>query len=154
MSLELLTEPYLTSCCGHHISQQAVDRLIRERKPCPMCKEENFTAQADKYFKRKFINILKVRCPHKKNECEWVGELGDLNNHSISCPKRPWCQYCGHKSTHDVGTNEHIPSCAQYPCLVATNVRLVQSFAVMLRNTSWCVLYSWWSVSLLTLDVK
>ena len=44
VSLKLLTEPYLTSCCGHHISQQAANRLIRERKPCPMCKEENFTA--------------------------------------------------------------------------------------------------------------
>ena len=116
VSLGLLTEPYLTSCCGHHISKQVVDRLIRERKPCPMCKEENFTAQVDKFFKRKFINTLKVCCPHKKNECEWVGELGDLNNHSTSCPKRPWkCQYCGHKSTHDVGTNEHTPNCTQYP---------------------------------------
>ena len=116
VSLELLTEPYLTSCCGHHISQQAVDRLIRERKPCPLCKEENFTAQVDKYFKRNTINTLKVRCPHKKNMCEWVGELGDLNNHSTSCPKRPWkCQYCDLKTTFDVGTNEHTPNCAQYP---------------------------------------
>ena len=116
VSLELLTEPYLTSCCGHHISKQVVDRLIRERRPCPLCKEENFTAQVDKFFRRKFINTLKVRCPHKKNGCEWVGELGDLNNHSASCPKRPWkCQYCGLESTFDVGTNEHTPNCVQYP---------------------------------------
>ena len=116
VSLELLTEPYLTSCCGHHISQQAANRLIRERKPCPMCKEENLTGQVDKYFKRKVINTLKVRCPHKKNGCEWVGELGDHNNHSTSCPKRPWkCQYCDLKTTFDVGLNEHTPNCTQYP---------------------------------------
>ena len=116
VSLELLTEPYLTTCCGHHISQQAVDRLIRERKPCPMCKEGDFTAHVDKYFKRKTINTLRVHCPHKKSGCEWVGELGDLNNHSTSCPKRPWkCQYCGLESTFNVGTNEHTPNCAQYP---------------------------------------
>ena len=116
VSLELLTEPYLTSCCGHHISQQAVDRLIRERKPCPMCKEENFTAHMNKHFKRKTINTLKVRCPHKKNGCEWVGELGDLNNHSTSCPKRPWkCQYCDLETTFEFGTNEHTPNCTQYP---------------------------------------
>ena len=116
VSLELLTEPYLTTCCGHHISKQAADRLIRERKPCPMCKEGDFTAHVDKYFKRKFINTLKVHCSHKKSGCEWVGELGDLNNHSTSCPKRPWkCQYCGLESTVDVGTNEHTPNCAQYP---------------------------------------
>ena len=116
VSLELLIEPYLTTCCGHHISQQAVDRLIRERKPCPMCKEGDFAAHVDKYFKRRFINTLKVRCPHKKSRCEWVGELGDLDNHSTSCPKRPWkCQYCGFESTFDVGTNEHTPNCVQYP---------------------------------------
>ncbi len=33
VSLELLVEPHQTSCCGHHISQQAANRLIRERKP-------------------------------------------------------------------------------------------------------------------------
>ena len=44
------------------------------------------------------------------------GELGDLNNHSTSCPKRPWkCQYCDLESTFDVGTNEHTPNCDQYP---------------------------------------
>ena len=116
VSLELLLDPCQTSCCGQHISKQAADRLIRERKSCPMCKEDGFTAQQDKFFKRKFINTLKVHCPHKKNGCEWVGELGDLNNHSTPCPKRPWkCQYCGLESTFDVGTNEHTPTCVQYP---------------------------------------
>ena len=116
VSLELLLDPCQTSCCGQHISKQAADRLIRERKPCPMCKEGGFTAQPDKFFKRKFINTLKVRCPHKQNGCDWVGELGDLNNHSTSCPKRPWkCQYCDLDSTFDIGTNEHTPTCAQYP---------------------------------------
>ena len=116
VSLELLLDPCQTSCCGQHISKQAADRLIRERKPCPMCKEDGFTAQPDKFFKRKFINTLKVRCPHKRNGCEWVGELGALNNHSTPCPKRPWkCQYCDLESTFDVGTNEHTPNCVQYP---------------------------------------
>ena len=76
VSLELLTEPYLTSCCGHHISKQSIDRLIRERKPCPMCKEDGFTAHVDKYFKRKTINVLKVRCPHKKSGCDGWGNWG------------------------------------------------------------------------------
>ena len=137
--------------CFCHILQ-AANRLIRERKPCPMCKEENFTAHINKHFKRKTINTLKVRCPHKKNGCEWVGELGDLNNHSTSCPKRPWkCQYCQPLMLGQMNTPPTVPST---PCLVPTNVRLVQSLAVMLRNTSWCALYGWWSVSLLMLDVK
>ncbi len=44
------------------------------------------------------------------------GELGDLNYHTTSCPKRPWkCQYCDFESTHDIGTNDHTPCCDNYP---------------------------------------
>ncbi len=116
VSLELLIEPHQTSCCGHHISQQAANRLIRERKPCPMCKEDNFSTHEDKFFKRNCINKLKVYCPHKKSGCEWTGELGDLNHHTTACPKRPWkCQYCDFESIYEIGPNDHTPNCANYP---------------------------------------
>ena len=115
VSLELLVEPLQTTCCGHHISQQAANRLTKELKPCPMCKQDNMATQEDKYFRRK-VRQLNVRCPHKKSGCEWTGELGDLNHHTISCPKRPWkCQYCDFESTHDIGTNDHTPCCDNYP---------------------------------------
>ncbi len=114
VSSELLVEPHQTSCCGQHISQQAANRLIREQKPCPMCKDDEFNTQVDKYFTRK-VRQLKVRCPHKKSGCEWTGELGDLNHHTTSCPKRPWkCKYCEFEETYEIG-NEHIPVCANYP---------------------------------------
>ncbi len=115
VSLELLVEPHQTSCCGHHISQQAANRLIRERKPCPMCKKDKFSTHEDLYFKRK-VRQLKVRCPHKKSGCEWTGELGNLNHHTTSCPKRPWkCQYCDHESIYEIGPTDHTPNCANYP---------------------------------------
>ncbi len=115
VSLELLIEPHQTSCCGHHISQQAANRLARELKPCPMCKDEEFNTQPDKYFKRK-VRQLKVHCPHKKSWCEWTGELGDLNHHTTACPKRPWkCQYCDFESIYEIGPNDHTPNCANYP---------------------------------------
>ncbi len=115
VSLELLVEPHQTSCCGHHISQQAANRLIREQKPCPMCKDDEFNTQVDKYFKRK-IRQLKVYCPHKKSGCEWTGELGDLNHHATSCPKRPWkCKYCEFESIYEIGPTDHTPNCANYP---------------------------------------
>ena len=116
VSLEILLEPHQTDCCGQHISQKAADRLIKEGKPCPMCKDDNFTTHQDKYFKRNMINKLKVRCPHKKCDCVWVGELGDLNQHSTSCPNRPWkCQLCNFETTYEVGTNDHTPNCTKYP---------------------------------------
>ena len=115
VSLELLVEPHQTSCCGHHISQQAANRLGKERKPCPMCKKDKFGTHEDLYFKRK-VRQLKVYCPHKKSECEWTGELGDLNHHTTSCPKRPWkCQYCDHESIYEIGPTDHTPNCANYP---------------------------------------
>ncbi len=116
VSLELLVEPHQTSCCGHHISQQAANRLIRERKPCPVCKEDNFATHEDKFFKRNCINKLKVYCSHKKSGCEWTGELGDLNHHTTACPKRPWkCKYCEFESIYEIGPTDHTPNCANYP---------------------------------------
>jgi len=57
-----------------------------------------------------------VRCHHKPNGCEWVGELGNLDLHSNSCPKRPWqCKHCDFKGTYDVGTTDHLPNCTKYP---------------------------------------
>ncbi len=114
VSLELLTQPHQTTCCGNHISQQAANRLIREGKPCPLCKKDNFTTLEDLYFTRK-IRQLKVRCPYK-NECEWTGELGDLNQHTTSCPNRPWkCPYCLFQSTYNIGITDHAPHCDYQP---------------------------------------
>ena len=116
VSLEILLEPHQTLCCGHHISQEAANRLTREGKPCPMCKSENLATHEDKYFKRSIINKLKVRCPHKKSGCDWVGELGDQNLHSNFCPKRPWkCLHCNFETTYMVGMKDHTPNCPKYP---------------------------------------
>ncbi|XP_064401503.1 TNF receptor-associated factor 5-like [Halichondria panicea] len=116
VTLEILVEPHQTDCCGQHISEKAAQRIIRDDKPCPMCNNAPFKTLKDKFFKRNTINKLNVRCPHKKSGCEWTGELGDLNHHTTSCPKRPWnCQYCDFVSTHDIGTNDHTPCCDNYP---------------------------------------
>ena len=115
VTFELLRDPKQTECCGHHLSGNVVARIQQERKPCPLCKEPNFTVTNDKYFYRK-ANELKVRCPHKGNGCKWEGQLGNLDHHSKSCPKRPWqCQYCDFRGTYDIGTTDHLPNCTKYP---------------------------------------
>ena len=115
VTFELLRDPHQTTCCGHHISVTAGAKLQQEGKSCPMCKEPNFTTQTDKYFKR-VVNGLKVRCPHKGSGCEWVHDLGSLDQHTKVCPKRPWqCQYCDTTATYDVGANEHLPQCLKFP---------------------------------------
>ena len=118
VTFELLSDPKQTSCCGHHLSGEVVSRLLHEGKSCPLCNEPNFVVTDDKYFKRK-TNELKVRCPHKRNGCEWMGELGNLDLHSNSCPKRPWqCKLCDFEGTYDVGTSDHLDNCTKQaePC--------------------------------------
>ena len=144
VTFELLREPHQTTCCGNHLSQEAVSRL--RGKPCPVCMERNVHTMPDKYFKRK-INDLKVRCPNKSLGCEWVGELASLDRHvSIEgecqfaivtcpyscgdsfqrcqleghkvndCPNRPFtCHCCGHKATYITVISEHWLICTKYP---------------------------------------
>ena len=115
VSLDVLVEPQQTSCCGQHISKQAVSLLMSQGKPCPLCKSETFTVHDDKYFLRK-VKELKVRCPCKMSGCTWEGELGDLNLHTISCSKRPWkCQHCNFEAIYEVVTSDHTPNCTKYP---------------------------------------
>ena len=115
VSLELLLEPQLTSCCGHHLSLEAATRLQREGKPCPMCNDEQWQYMLDKFHKRK-VHVVRVRCWYKDNGCEWVGEVNELKRHADSCMKRPWeCKYCGMKCTYGEGEGKHWPTCLKFP---------------------------------------
>ena len=114
VTFELLLHPDQTTCCGHHISREAVERIQKDKKPCPMCKA-NLTIVPDKFFRRK-VHELKVRCYHKEGGCEWVGDLGSYDDHVKKCPKRPWsCEFCDFKSTYDIGNDDHLPNCKKRP---------------------------------------
>ena len=115
VTLELLLEPQLTSCCGHHLSREAATRLQREGKVCPMCSEQEWNSMLDKFYRRK-VHELRVRCPHKVDECDWVGEVNELKRHVESCAKRPWeCKYCGLKCTYGEGEGKHWATCCKFP---------------------------------------
>ena len=115
VSLELLLEPQLTYCCGHHLSRDAATRLQREGKACPMCNGQEWNAVLDKYHRRK-VREVRVRCPHKGSGCVWVGEVNGLTRHADSCAKRPWeCKYCGLKCTYGEGEGKHWPTCLKFP---------------------------------------
>ena len=115
VTFELLRDPQLTTCCGHILSRRVVTKLQQEGKPCPMCKDPSFPSVPNKHFKRK-VEELKVRCSHTRNGCTWEGQLGNLDQHLKSCPKRPWqCQHCDFRGTYDIGTTDHLPNCTKYP---------------------------------------
>ena len=115
VSLELLLEPQLTSCCGHHMSLEAATRLQREGKPCPMCNGEGWNAVLDKYHRRK-VHEVRVRCRFQDSGCEWVGEVNEFRKHAESCTKRPWeCKYCAVKCTFGEGEGKHLATCPKVP---------------------------------------
>ena len=90
VSFAVLLEPYQTLCCGNHLSQEVYQRL--HGQPCPVCREENFTALDDKFHKRNVL-ALKVRCPHKAEACKWEGELGSLEQHLNTNSFAGECRY-------------------------------------------------------------
>ena len=115
VSLELLLEPQLTSCCGHHLSLEVANRLQKEGKPCAVCNSESWSAMLDKYHSRR-VREVRVRCWNKDGGCGWVGEVNGLKRHAVSCEKRPWeCEYCGLKCTYDEGEGKHWPECSKFP---------------------------------------
>ena len=115
VTLELLLEPQLTSCCGNHLSPEASIRLQREGKACPLCNETGWSTVLDKFHCRK-VHELRVRCPHRGSGCDWVGEVNGVERHAGCCPKRAWeCQYCGLKCTYGEGEGQHWPTCTKFP---------------------------------------
>ena len=131
VTFELLLHPEQTTCCGHHISNEAVTRIQRDKKPCPICKKPNLTTMPDKFFRRK-VHELKVRCSHKEGGCEWVGDLGSYDDHVNMCPKRPWsCEFCDFEWTYDF-VIKHLQYCVKrpIPCPNACEVKTVPFFNV------------------------
>ena len=93
VSSALLLEPYLTECCGNHLSEQTYRRHSGPEQPgwCPVCGGD-LSAVLDKSVKRKVFS-LKVRCPHKADGCEWEGELGSLQQHLSTNSFAGECRY-------------------------------------------------------------
>ena len=115
VSLELLLEPQLTFCCGHHLSLETANRLRRENKPCPICNRERWDSVLDKYHRRR-VHEVRVHCWYRDNGCEWEGELSELKKHSDSCERRLWeCEHCGLKCLFEEGGKRHWCTCPKFP---------------------------------------
>ena len=87
VTLGLLLQPHLTSCCGKHLSQEAATRIKKEKGACPLCKQSRWKGMLDKNFRRQ-VNSLHVLCRHENRGCGWQGELAAFHRHVGSCPMR------------------------------------------------------------------
>ena len=76
----ILREPYLVSCCGTSFCHTCIQRLQADKIPCPTCREDNFEEFPNKGLNRS-LKQLQVYCTHRKDGCQWRGELGELDRH-------------------------------------------------------------------------
>ena len=79
----VLREPHLISCCGQKICRQCLELDVQaggEKKSCRLCGEAQFTHMQDRGLERS-MKELEVKCTYIKEGCEWVGKLGDLEQH-------------------------------------------------------------------------
>lgn len=100
--LDVLNEPHLTQCCGHHFCLSCLNAVKKERKPCPLCKDPHIKAVLNKGLKRT-INGLKVYCLHKSKGCPWSGELKELPVHTQEGSRDGDCAYVLVKCINECG---------------------------------------------------
>ena len=84
-------EAHQVTCCGKIYCKSCLMQLkmTGDQFSCPTCRESLEGEQ--KFFPDKStvikINHLRIYCPNKKEGCQWVGHLKDLeNNHLPMCP--------------------------------------------------------------------
>ena len=140
---EVLLDPYLTLCCGVHLSKQVAEAYNAENRPCPGCKEPTFSTVLDKFVQKKVLD-LKLRCPNTSKGCSWQGSVAEQDEHlngcqfattacpykcnaqltrstvkshaENDCPQRPTtCKYCSHRGSFASLAKEHNTVCPGYP---------------------------------------
>ncbi len=144
LCLHVTREPSLTSCCGQHFCQACIQKILTDNKPCPLCKENSFTTLLDKKQRRRIFDI-QIYCNKKADGCDWMGGLGELEQHlgekcqlvlvdcpyncrkhiprrfltehkTNDCPRRPHsCEYCQLEVTYQEIQDNHLPVCPKYP---------------------------------------
>ena len=85
--LLVLREPFQITCCGYAFCRVCIERITQDKKPCPCCNSKDFDKFEDKRLKRSLYEF-KIYCINQKQGCEWIGELGDLDNHLNSNPEQ------------------------------------------------------------------
>ena len=92
--LQVLRTPQQVTCCGYSFCKDCIEQV---ENSCPCCKNEEFDYFHNKGLQRD-LHKLNVYCSHNHEGCQWVGELGQLDNHlniNLSSPEKylEGCQF-------------------------------------------------------------
>ena len=104
--LLVLREPYQVTCCGYSFCRSCIDHIRAECQLCPTCQEDISDTFPNKGLQRSLYEF-EVYCSHKKEGCEWVGELGQLDPHLNLNPSsnklHEGCQFADVQCAHCSG---------------------------------------------------
>ena len=118
--LNILTDPHIVSCCGHHFCGSCIERVKASNGSCPMCKEKKYQSFPDKNRSR-IINGLEVYCSNKKKGCQWKGELKNMSTHLNKEKREGKCQYeevkCRYKKCRERKQRRYLKEHEDSECL-------------------------------------
>lgn len=128
----VLDAPHIIDCtCGAIFCQLCIQPSLSEKRPCPLCSSP-FSFSMPNPGVQRAINGLQVYCCFKEAGCEWVGELGTLDEHlndniksdnykSSGCPfLRLKCCYCGEEFKRQCVLEHEEDKCLKRPYKCAT----------------------------------
>ena len=128
----IIRDPYQADCCGSGFCHKCIESIKSSKKPCPSCKATDFQPVKDTRLKRT-LDSMKVYCSFASQGCQWVGELGKLDDH-LSCNTSeqdqlngcefvqincPYCSMLIKRSEFQVHRSMKCPkrpSCCEYCC--------------------------------------
>jgi hypothetical protein len=91
--------PYVDKC-GHVFCRECILKYLEKFHHCPFSKQEITTDNLNKLvFMIEILEKQLVKCKNRKNGCEWIGKLNELEPHMdheckrqiISCPNIGCC---------------------------------------------------------------
>ena len=80
---KVLREARLAECCGQHFCDSCLAKWLKRRaenRTCPHCRAVDFQSVLNKEKIRE-IKEFKIYCIHRGKGCDWVGQLGTLEDH-------------------------------------------------------------------------
>ena len=80
---KVLRDARLTECCGQHFCDSCLTNWLKRQKTCPHCRKFRFQSMINKERIRD-IKELRIRCTNREEGCDWVGEMGVLEDHLMS----------------------------------------------------------------------
>ena len=77
---KVLRDACLTECCGKHFCNSCLTKWLYQNRICPHCRANGVQSVLNEEKIRE-IKELRIRCTHRGKGCDWVGQLGSLEDH-------------------------------------------------------------------------